>query len=190
MARAQDCTNLTDSAAQVTLPVLVCPNRWVSLEHVRNWCNATACRWTLGTLRFGRNPKKLWGCDSGWSYLGISKNSGNPKWMVKIMENPIKMDDLGGPPLFLETPISLSYSSKLYLLGEVIWHHECIHLLNNGYQIKSWNWHGPLSYGSLIKKKSPIFQSQKTFRDCYDAVNVRCYCSFRMTSEFIGYILF
>ncbi len=27
-----------------------------------------------------------------------------PKWMVKIMENPIKMDDLGVPPLFLETP--------------------------------------------------------------------------------------
>ena len=27
-----------------------------------------------------------------------------PKWMVKIMENPIKMDDLGGPSLFLETP--------------------------------------------------------------------------------------
>ena len=28
-----------------------------------------------------------------------------PKWMVKIMEKPIKMDDLGGPPLFFETPI-------------------------------------------------------------------------------------
>ena len=28
-----------------------------------------------------------------------------PKWMVKIMENPIKIDDLGGPPLFLETLI-------------------------------------------------------------------------------------
>ena len=25
--------------------------------------------------------------------------------MVKIMKNPIKMDDLGGPPLFLETSI-------------------------------------------------------------------------------------
>ena len=25
--------------------------------------------------------------------------------MVKIMENPIKMDDLGGTPLFLETSI-------------------------------------------------------------------------------------
>ena len=28
-----------------------------------------------------------------------------PKWMVKIMENPIKMDDLG-VPLFLETSIT------------------------------------------------------------------------------------
>ena len=27
-----------------------------------------------------------------------------PKWMVKIVEHPIKMDDLG-VPLFLETPI-------------------------------------------------------------------------------------
>ena len=30
--------------------------------------------------------------------LGVSKNRGTPKWMVKIMENPIKMDDLGGKP--------------------------------------------------------------------------------------------
>ena len=39
---------------------------------------------------------------SGWP----SKNRGilPPKWMVKIMENPIKMDDLE-VPLFLETPI-------------------------------------------------------------------------------------
>ena len=28
--------------------------------------------------------------------MGVSKNSGTPKWMVKIMENPIKIDDLGG----------------------------------------------------------------------------------------------
>ena len=39
---------------------------------------------------------------------GGSKNRGTPKWMVKIMENLIKMDDLG-VPLFLETPI---YSKK------------------------------------------------------------------------------
>ena len=37
-------------------------------------------------------------------YMGVSKNRGTPKWMVKIMENPIKMDDLG-VPLFSETPI-------------------------------------------------------------------------------------
>jgi len=30
--------------------------------------------------------------------VGVSKNGGTPKWMVKIMENPIKMDDLGGKP--------------------------------------------------------------------------------------------
>ena len=40
-------------------------------------------------------------------YLDASNNRGAPKWMVKIMNNPIKMDDLG-VPLFLETPISRS----------------------------------------------------------------------------------
>ena len=35
----------------------------------------------------------------GWP----SKNRGTWKWMVKIVENPIKMDDLG-VPLFLEIP--------------------------------------------------------------------------------------
>ena len=37
-------------------------------------------------------------------YMDVSKNRGTPKWMVKIMENSIKMDDLG-IPLFLETPL-------------------------------------------------------------------------------------
>ena len=37
-------------------------------------------------------------------YLDVSKiRGGPPKWMVKIMENPIKIHDLG-VPLFLETP--------------------------------------------------------------------------------------
>ena len=40
------------------------------------------------------------------NHLGVSKNRGKrPKWMVKIMENPIKLDDLGGP-LFSETSTS------------------------------------------------------------------------------------
>ena len=37
-----------------------------------------------------------------WVFPKIGGNT--PKWMVKIMENPIKMDDLG-VPLFLEAPI-------------------------------------------------------------------------------------
>ena len=40
----------------------------------------------------------------GWLDMGVSKNRGTPKWMVKIMENPIKMDDLG-VPLLSETSI-------------------------------------------------------------------------------------
>ena len=45
--------------------------------------------------------------------MGVSKNGGIPKWMVKIMENPIKMDDLG-VPLFLEIPISFHHMLSLY----------------------------------------------------------------------------
>ena len=36
--------------------------------------------------------------------MGVSNIKGTPKWMVKIRENPIRIDDLG-VPLFLETPI-------------------------------------------------------------------------------------
>ena len=40
--------------------------------------------------------------------VGVSKNRGTPKRFVKIMENPVNMDDLGGcfPP-FLETSMFL-----------------------------------------------------------------------------------
>ena len=43
--------------------------------------------------------------------MGVSKKGVfyPPKWMVKIMvPNPIKMDDLGGFPIFLETPTLMS----------------------------------------------------------------------------------
>ena len=51
-------------------------------------------------------------------HLGVSKNSGTPKWM----ENPIKMDDLGVPP-FSETAICKIYLPKhavatLYMMGQ------------------------------------------------------------------------
>ena len=40
---------------------------------------------------------------SGRVYIGCFQKLGGfpPKWMVKIMENSIKKDDLGGFPIFL-----------------------------------------------------------------------------------------
>ena len=52
-----------------------------------------------------RDTSVMDGCSKNAEYIhlihnsqnmDVSKNSGTPKWMVKIMENPIKMDDLGG----------------------------------------------------------------------------------------------
>ena len=47
--------------------------------------------------------------------MGVNRGILPPKWMVKIMENPIKMDDLG-VPLFSETPIFLTVN---YMKGKV-----------------------------------------------------------------------
>ena len=38
--------------------------------------------------------------------MGVSKNTGTPKWMVYFMENLIRMNDLGGnTPIVGSTPI-------------------------------------------------------------------------------------
>ena len=37
--------------------------------------------------------------------MGVSKNRGTTKWMVKIMENPIKIGDLGGTTIFGNIPV-------------------------------------------------------------------------------------
>ena len=44
--------------------------------------------------------------------MGVSKNRGTPKWMVKIMENPIKMDDLRGKPTIFGN-IHIDYRESL-----------------------------------------------------------------------------
>ena len=51
-------------------------------------------------------------------WVETQKKTGSPKWMVKIMENPIKMDDLRGFPIaiFLETPYMDMLKGLLVLL--------------------------------------------------------------------------
>ena len=79
--------------------------------------------------------------------MDVSKNRGTPKWMVKIMENPIKMNDLG-VPLFLETPISI------FLLK--IWDSDSCYFI----RLPDCKWksektfEGPLGNGCLIVENS------------------------------------
>ena len=52
--------------------------------------------------------------------MGVSKNKGTPKWMVKIMEKkekPIKMDDLGGNPTIFGN-IHIPTSSHPFLANQ------------------------------------------------------------------------
>ena len=54
--------------------------------------------------------------------MGVSKNRGGPpKWMVKIMENPIKMDDLGGKPtIFGNTQKQFFHDDVPFLMSLVV----------------------------------------------------------------------
>ncbi len=52
------------------------------------------------------------------------KNTGiTPKWMVKIMENPIKMDDLGPTPIFGNTPMGEALFAAVFSRGVVVMQH-------------------------------------------------------------------
>ena len=67
----------------------------VSLSHNGN--KPHGCR-VSDQKRMSESKVKKTGLIFARIHLGVSKNRGTPKWMVKIMENPIKMDDLGGKP--------------------------------------------------------------------------------------------
>ena len=71
-----------------TIPFLVGPQPDSKTLHV--WKKMTYMNGRINLLDF---------------QVGVSKNRGGPpKWMVKIMENPIKMDDSGGKPHHLRKP--------------------------------------------------------------------------------------
>ena len=68
----------------------VSPNAWIV------WSKHLAENMDDG--RVGQMRDKM---ENIWVAL---QNTGTPKWMVKTMENPVKIHDLR-VPLFLETPI-------------------------------------------------------------------------------------
>jgi len=48
--------------------------------------------------------------------MDVSENRGTPKWMVKIMKNPLKMDDLEGKPTIFGN-IHICVVSRQTMLG-------------------------------------------------------------------------
>jgi len=77
---------------------------WILWMATRHWCLTTRGIPTPGI--FKEDPLRIAGkCKFTIAiiHMGVSKNSGTPKWMV-YNGNPIKMDDLGNP-LFSETSI-------------------------------------------------------------------------------------
>ena len=53
-----------------------------------------------GRRPFTVNRRVIWVPGINRFIWVFPKINGTPKWMVKIMENPIKMDDMGGFPIF------------------------------------------------------------------------------------------
>ena len=63
--------------------------------------------------------------------MGVSKNRGTPKWMVYFMENPIKIDDLGGnTPIFWVDTHMMTYTKSPFLRpkSRIQWDEGCIFL--------------------------------------------------------------
>ena len=82
----------------------------------------TFCQKNKQTAMDCRNTHGWWGVDMDVSKIGVPQNG----WF--IIENPIKMDDLGVFPLFLETPICYFFPPpcwsnfpQVFVGGEVRW---------------------------------------------------------------------
>jgi len=76
------------------------------------------CKMILG--RFVEGSKRVDFQEGGYN-MGVSLNGGTSKWMVKIMENPIKIGDLG-VPLFLEggyTPTPIPHAWVIFFAAHL-----------------------------------------------------------------------
>ena len=83
---------------------------------------------------------------------GCFQKRGTPKWMVKIMENPIKMDDLGVFPYFWKHPHGFSnLSTRGVLLKKLPNLNKQTEILPSIYQAR-WVTHQPATPGLLRKR--------------------------------------
>ena len=64
--------------------------------------------------------------ERSWGDKGVSWNGGTPKWMVKIMENPIKMDDLGGKPTIFGNIYKLAVGRPSKWTTYFLWYFFCL----------------------------------------------------------------
>ena len=80
-------------------------------------------------------PRGLGGCQ--WkNQMGVSKNRGTPKWMVKIMENPIEMDDLDVSKN-RGTPRSTIFKRVFHYFHHPFWGYHHLKKHPNGWR---WSW--------------------------------------------------
>jgi len=127
----------------------------------RWWARPWRKFWWIFSIRI------LYGC---WT-----KNRGYipPKWMVKIMENPIKMDDLGGTLIFGNTHISERCTIRGLMLQKsqgqpTVWM-VLNTLLNNWDIFTNLNWlisriSSTINNFSPGKKIEPTFEPQQSLR--------------------------
>ena len=110
---------------QITDFVLILTCIFLTMQHISNFI--------IFKCRNKAASSLLWRAEDNWGpglervyyslYMGVSKNRVGPQNGWFLVEIPIKMDDLGGKPLFSETRI---YNIYIYICMYCTFIHKCV----------------------------------------------------------------
>ena len=117
--------------------------RWTSAHHRDDPVNRYVC--SCGEFLGGTNQKNNTKTRTNL-HIGVSKNSGTAKWMVKIMENPIKND-------FRKHPYTHCVNWYFYHIASIVVHVCFPFLLDVG---GMWAWTSRILRGSKFEAKRSI----------------------------------